>query len=200
MTEGSRNLFLVGLMGAGKTTVGRALARRLHLPFLDSDHEIEARTGVSVRTIFELEGEAGFRAREAAMISELSARPGVVLATGGGAVLDPANRECLRARGTVIYLRARPEDLYRRMRHDRDRPLLQTGDPLARLHDLLEVRRPLYEATAHVVVDTGEQGVSRLVQRIERELAYLQVARHRATAEPLAPAAATPLPPSGDHP
>ncbi len=166
----SRNVFLVGLMGAGKTTVGRALARRLRLPFLDSDHEIEARTGVSVRTIFELEGEIGFRAREAAMIAELSGRPGVVLATGGGAVLDPANRACLRAHGTVIYLRARPEDLFRRMRHDRDRPLLQTGDPLGRLRELLEVRRPLYEETAHLTLDTGDQGVARLVNRIEREL------------------------------
>ena len=160
-------------MGAGKTTVGRALARRLRIPFLDSDHEIESRTGVPVRTNFELEGEAGFRAREAAIIAELSQRRGVVLATGGGAVLDAGTRSLLRAQGTVVYLRARPEDLYRRMRHDRDRPLLQTGDPLARLRELLDVRRPLYEATAHLTLDTGEQGVARLVNRIERELAPL---------------------------
>ncbi len=166
----SRNVYLIGLMGAGKTTVGRALARRLRLPFLDSDHEIESRTGVPVRTIFELEGEAGFRMREANIIAELSQRDGVVLATGGGAVLDAGTRSVLRASGTVIYLRARPEDLYRRMRHDRDRPLLQTGDPLARLRELLDLRRPLYEATAHLTLDTGEQGVARLVNRIEREL------------------------------
>lgn len=174
MSGPTHNIFLVGLMGAGKTTVGRVLARRLHLQFLDCDHEIEARTGVPVRTIFELEGEAGFRARESAMLEELTARPGVVLATGGGAVLDPANRRLLRERGVTIYLRARVEDLYRRTRHDRERPLLQTQDPLGRLRELLEARRPYYEEAAHLTLDTGEQGVPRLVSRIERELEQLR--------------------------
>ncbi|MDE3010974.1 MAG: shikimate kinase [Pseudomonadota bacterium] len=168
------NIFLVGLMGAGKTTVGRALARRLHLEFLDCDQEIEARSGVPVRTIFEVEGEAGFRARESAMIEELSARQGIVLATGGGAVIDPANRRLLHERGITIYLRARVEDLYRRTRHDRERPLLQTADPLARLRELLTVRQPFYEEVAHLILDTGEQGVPRLVNRIERELEQLR--------------------------
>jgi shikimate kinase len=174
MNGDSQNIFLIGLMGAGKTTVGRALARRLRLQFLDCDQEIEARTGVSVRTIFELEGEAGFRARESAMIDELTARSGVLLATGGGAVLDPANRACLHQRGIAVYLRARAEDLYRRTRHDRERPLLQTGDPLGRLRELLDARRSLYETTAHLTIDTGEQGVPRLVGRIERELEHLR--------------------------
>lgn len=174
MVASTHNVFLIGLMGAGKTTVGRALARRLRLNFHDTDQEIEARTGVSVRTIFELEGEAGFRAREVAMVDELSNRPGVVVATGGGAVLAEQNRAALHSRGVVIYLRARAEDLYRRTRHDRDRPLLQTEDPLGRLRNLLEGRQALYEETAHLIVDTGEQGVSRLVNRIERELEHLR--------------------------
>lgn len=177
MSGESQNIFLVGLMGAGKTTVGRVLARRLHLQFLDCDHEIEARTGVAVRTIFEVEGEAGFRAREAAMIAELTARPGVLLATGGGSIGNPENRRLLRERGTVIYLRARPEDLFKRTRHDRDRPLLQTADPLARLRELLDVRHPLYQETAHLTLDTGDQGVPRLVARIERELEQLRGAQ-----------------------
>jgi len=172
--SGKSNIFLIGLMGAGKTTVGKALARRLRLQFLDCDQEIEARTGVSVRTIFELEGEAGFRGRECAMIEELTRREGVVLATGGGAVIDAANRQHLRERGTTVYLRARVEDLYRRTRHDRERPLLQTEDPLGRLRELLETRRPLYESAAHLILDTGEQGVPRLVSRIERELEQLR--------------------------
>jgi len=174
MSSHSRNIFLVGLMGAGKTTVGRVLARRLRLQFLDCDHEIEARTGVAVRTIFEVEGEAGFRARESAMLDELTQREGVVLATGGGAVIDPGNRRMLHERGTTVYLRAQVEDLYRRTRHDRNRPLLQTEDPLGRLRELLKVRHPLYEEAAHLILDTGEQGVPRLVNRIERELEQLR--------------------------
>jgi shikimate kinase len=170
----SKNIFLIGLMGAGKTTVGRALARRMHLQFIDSDHEIEARTGVSIRTIFELEGEQGFRARESATIEELTLRQGVVLATGGGAVLLKETRQYLHNRGTVIYLRARPEDLYKRTKHDRDRPLLQTDDPLAKLRALLESRHTFYEETAHVIIDTGEQGVPRLIANIERELLAFQ--------------------------
>jgi shikimate kinase len=163
-------LFLVGMMGAGKTTVGRRLARRLGWPFLDADRELEARLGVPVATIFELEGEAGFRVREAALIDELSQRSRVVLATGGGAVLNPVSRQLLHERGRVIYLRASAADLWQRLRRDRTRPLLRAPDPRARLVDLLTQREPLYAAVAHVVLDTGRQPVDRLVQSIVTHL------------------------------
>lgn len=154
------NIFLVGLMGAGKTTVGRLLARHYGCTFSDSDHEIEARTGVKIPVIFEIEGEAGFRKREETAIAELTALSGVVLATGGGAVLSPANRERLRSNGLVVYLRGSPEHLYERTRHDRNRPLLQTDDPLERLRELYRVRDPLYREVADIVVDTGRQSVA----------------------------------------
>lgn len=159
----SRNLFLIGLMGAGKTTVGRALARRLGKTFHDSDREIETRTGVRVAHIFEIEGEDGFRRREAETIERLTALDDIVLATGGGAVLDPANRERLRTRGFVIYLHAHPRELWQRTRHDRTRPLLQNVDPRQRLELLYAERDPLYRETADAVVETGRQGVSLLV-------------------------------------
>lgn len=171
------NIFLIGMMGAGKTSVGRLLSRRLGKDFYDSDQEIEARTGVKIPVIFELEGESGFRQREAAMIEELSARENVVLATGGGAVLDARNRACLRARGTVVYLRAAVADLWNRTRHDKNRPLLQTADPVARLTDLHTLRDPLYRETAHLIIDTGRQSLRALVQRLEYRLA-----EHHATA------------------
>lgn len=161
------NIFLVGLMGAGKTTVGKHLARHLGKTFYDSDHEIEARTGVNIPLIFELEGEAGFRRRESAVIADLTGRRDIVLATGGGAVLAPENRENLRRNGLVIYLRANVRDLWQRTRHDRNRPLLQTGDPKARLQQLFEERDPLYREIADVVIDTGEQPVSAIVHRLE---------------------------------
>ncbi|MDR3394837.1 MAG: shikimate kinase [Parasulfuritortus sp.] len=163
----SDNIFLIGLMGAGKTTIGRLLARHRNLEFMDSDHEIEARCGVSIPTIFEIEGEEGFRRREVCVIDELSQRHGLVLGTGGGAILDPANRERLKARGTVIYLRCHPQELYLRTRHDRNRPLLQTEDPLARLQTLYEKRHPLYMQTADIVLDTGRQSVHCLVRKLE---------------------------------
>ena len=169
----SGNLFLVGLMGAGKTTVGKLLAKHLGKLFIDSDHEIERRTGVKVHLIFELEGEAGFRARETAVIDELTQQENIVLATGGGAILYAENREALHNRGTVIYLRANVEDLWRRTRHDKNRPLLQTENPRARLQQLLSQRDPLYRETAHVVIDTGEQNVQKLVRQLEKELAQL---------------------------
>lgn len=165
-----RNIFLIGMMGAGKTSVGRLLSKRLGKTFFDSDHEIEARTGVKIPVIFELEGEAGFRQRESAMIEELSGLSDVVLATGGGAILDPANRECLRRRGTVVYLRASVADLWNRTRHDKNRPLLQTADPLGRLTELHGLRDPLYQATSHVIVDTGRQSLRALLQRLEGRL------------------------------
>lgn len=160
------SLVLVGMMGAGKSTVGRLLARRLKLRFLDCDHEIERRCGVKIPLIFEIEGEAGFRARESEVLADLTSLKGVVLATGGGAVLSAGNRRCLAERGTVIYLRARPEDLYGRVRHDRNRPLLATADPLRRLRELHAERDPLYAAIADLVIDTGKQ----TVQTLAREL------------------------------
>lgn len=165
------NVFLVGLMGAGKTSVGKMLAKRLGKTFHDSDHVIEARTGVRIPVIFEIEGEAGFRAREAAVIDELTALDNIVLATGGGAVLAPANREALRARGTVVYLRASVDELWNRTRHDRNRPLLQTEDPRGRLAQLHEQRDPLYREVAHIVLDTGTQSLKSLIGRLEASLA-----------------------------
>ena len=161
------SIYLVGMMGAGKTTVGRLLARRLKLRFVDSDHEIERRCGVKVPTIFDIEGETGFRARESHVLADLTALEGIVLATGGGAVLADENRGRLAAGGTVIYLCARPEDLYERVRQDRNRPLLATADPLERLRELYVQRDPLYRSVADLVVDTGRQ----TVQTLTRELA-----------------------------
>ena len=166
MKSAAGNLYLVGMMGAGKTTVGRLLARRLRLRFIDSDEEIERRCGVRIPLIFEIEGEAGFRAREAQVLAELTTLEGVVLGTGGGAVLLEENRRQLAATGTVVYLRARPEDLYERVRHDRNRPLLATGDPLARLRALFAERDPLYRAVADLTVDTGRQGVNALARQL----------------------------------
>lgn len=166
----SANVYLVGMMGAGKTTIGRLLARRLRMRFLDSDQEIERRCGVKVPLIFEIEGEPGFRARESQVLAELTALEGIVLATGGGVVLAPANRERLAAAGTVIYLRAKPEDLYERVRNDRNRPLLATPDPLARLRELYVERDPLYQEVADIVIDTGRQTVSALARTVIKEL------------------------------
>jgi shikimate kinase len=169
MSSGS-NVYMVGMMGAGKTTVGRMLARRLKLRFIDSDHEIERRCGVKIPLIFEIESEAGFRAREAQVIAELTALEGVVLATGGGAILSPETRGRLAARGTVVYLRAQPEDLYQRVRNDRNRPLLATADPLGRLRELYSQRDPFYLEIADVVIDTGAQGVQSLARGLMNEL------------------------------
>ncbi|MGQ5524731.1 shikimate kinase [Chitinimonas sp. PSY-7] len=164
------NFFLVGLMGAGKTTVGRALARLTNKVFYDSDHEIESRTGVRIPHIFEVEGEVGFRQREVEVISELTALHEVVLATGGGAILNPENRRCLANSGFVIYLRASPDELYQRTRLDKNRPLLQTADPRARLHALYAERDPLYREIADLVVDTSRQSVNQLALHILNDL------------------------------
>ena len=176
------NVFLVGLMGAGKTSVGRLLARRLGKTFYDCDHEIERCTGVRVPVIFEIEGEAGFRARERRMLAELAHRENVVLATGGGAVLAPENRALLKAHGIVVYLCASPADLYQRTKHDRNRPLLQTENPLQKLTDLYHERDPLYREIASLVVDTGNQSLSSLAHRLEQRLARLAPAGTRTCA------------------
>ena len=158
------NIFLVGLMGAGKTTVGRILSKRYNKAFHDSDHEIEARCGVKIPVIFEIESEAGFRKREEIVVAELTALSNVVVATGGGAILSVANRELLKARGVVIYLRGSPEHLYERTRHDRNRPLLQTADPLARLRELYRERDPFYREAADIIVDTNRQSVAYMMR------------------------------------
>jgi shikimate kinase len=150
--------------------VGKTLAKRLAKQFLDSDHVIEARTGVKISVIFEIEGEAGFRTRESAVIEELTALQDIVLATGGGAILDARNRHVLQSRGTVVYLRAAVKDLLNRTRHDKNRPLLHTTDPKARLAELYETRDPLYRETSHLVVDTGSQSLASLVNRLEQLL------------------------------
>lgn len=154
---------LVGMPGGGKSTVGRHLARQLGLPFVDSDHEIEARIGGSIRDYFVSHGEDAFRDVEQSTIEHLTRCDNGVLATGGGAVLRAANREALHARTHVIYLRSTPEELFRRLRHDTHRPLLQVNDPLRRLRDLYRERDPLYRRCAHFLIETGRPSVLSLV-------------------------------------
>lgn len=166
MNMGGGNIFLVGMMGAGKTTVGKALARRLQREFVDTDRLLVERTGVPVATIFEFEGEEGFRRRETALLEELTQRRDCVVATGGGAVVSERNRQLMRVAGTVVYLRARVESLWERTRHDATRPLLATPDPRATLAEILEKRDPLYREAAHVIVDTGAQSAASLVARV----------------------------------
>lgn len=172
--NGPQNIFLVGLMGAGKTSVGRMLARRLHKDFYDADAEIERTTGVKIPVIFDIEGESGFRAREEKVIERLTALHDIVLATGGGAILSPANRARFKQHGRVIYLRAAPEDLWRRTRRDRNRPLLQTANPLAKLKELHAQRDPFYAEVADLVVNTGAQSVGTLTSHIQQLLASLE--------------------------
>lgn len=161
---------LVGLPGSGKSTVGRQIARRLQLPFFDSDHVIEERMGYSIREAFERDGEDWFRDLEESVLDELTQIPRAVISTGGGAVLRRGTRERLRARGKVVYLNSSPEELFRRLRHDVNRPLLQVADPLARLRDLYTVRDPLYRETAHFVIETGRPSVATLVNMIIMQL------------------------------
>jgi shikimate kinase len=162
-------LTLVGLPGSGKSTVGRQLARRLALPFTDSDHVIEQRLGCSIREFFAREGESAFRDVEQAVIDELAGAEGV-LATGGGAVLRAANRQRLREAGHVFYLMSTPQEIFRRIRHDQNRPLLQVEDPLARLEALFEERDPLYRETAQFVIENARPSVPTLVNMIVMQL------------------------------
>lgn len=169
-----RLISLIGLPGGGKSTVGRQLARRLNARFVDSDTVLEERIGMPIRSYFEQHGEAAFRDIEEAVIDELlAAQPDAkmqVIATGGGAVLRPANRARLREGSTVVYLRSSPDELFRRLRHDTQRPLLQVADPMAKLRELYEQRHPLYEQTAHYAVDTGRPSVGALVNMIMMQL------------------------------
>jgi len=171
---------LIGLPGSGKSTVGRQLSRRLQLPFFDSDHVIEQRLGCSIREYFEREGEDRFRDLEATVIDELTQNPQGVLSTGGGVVLRPENRQHLRERARVIYLNSSPDELFRRLRHDKNRPLLQVADPLQRLRDLHAQRHPLYCQTSHFSVDTGRPSVSSLVNMIIMQLELIPQALNSA--------------------
>ena len=161
-------------MGAGKTTVGKELARRRNVRFADCDHEIVARTGVSVPTIFEIEGETGFRRRETLMMDELTREPDIVIATGGGVVTTPENRDLMRERGVVIYLNVPPQVLFDRTRHDRNRPLLQVENPRQRIEELYLVRDPLYREVADVIVEGGRGNPGAMVRMIENALQKLK--------------------------
>ena len=163
---GSPNIFLIGPMGSGKTAVGRQVARLVNLPFVDSDHEIELRTGADIPLIFEREGEAGFRKREREAIAALTAQSGVVLATGGGAVLDPKNRRLLAERGWVVYLETSVAQQAERAGRTRHRPLLRTGDPYQRLEELMLIREPLYRQTADFIAVTTRKRVAYVADRI----------------------------------
>lgn len=180
-------IVLIGMPGSGKSTVGRSLARRMQLPFADSDTVIEQRLGCLIRDYFDREGEAAFRDVEQAVIDELTQGPPGVLATGGGAVLRPLNRQHLHERGTVIYLRSSPETLFRRLRHDTKRPLLQVDDPLARLRELYRERDPLYRRTAHFVVESARPSVQTLTSMVMMQLELAGIA---------APAPRAPVPPA----
>jgi shikimate kinase len=170
VAQSDRTIALVSMPGGGKSTVGRHLARRLDWDFIDSDAEIEKRVGCSIRAFFECEGEDRFRDIEQQVIKEFTAAPKSVLATGGGAVLREANRAQLQQHAIVVYLRSTPEDLFRRLRYDTKRPLLQVADPLARLRELFATRDPLYRQTAHFIIETGRPSVPTLVNMILMQL------------------------------
>lgn len=164
------NLILIGLMGSGKTTVGKLLAKQLKRTFVDCDEEIQRRTGVTIPHIFDVEGEAGFRQRETAVLEELVQRHDIVLATGGGAPLSQKNRELLGRNGIVVYLRSNVHELWHRTRHDHNRPLLQTADPRATLQELFEKRDPLYNSIADIVIHTGKQNVHTLLSKLQEKI------------------------------
>ena len=160
------NIILVGPMGAGKTTIGRQLAKKLSKEFYDSDHEIEKHTGADVSLIFELEGEEGFRKRESQLLKELVSNKNIVLSTGGGAVLDPENRKLLSDNGIIIYLKSTAEKLYRRIADDKRRPLIQTDDRLNKIKKILEEREPLYQSLANEIIETKELSIKQITQKI----------------------------------
>ncbi|MDP1901345.1 MAG: shikimate kinase [Rubrivivax sp.] len=166
----SLSLSLVGMPGCGKSTIGRHLARQLGLQFIDSDSEVEQRIGMPIREFFATQGEEAFRNVEQDVIDELSSRPGLVLATGGGAVLRPSNRDALHSRTHVLYLRTTPEELARRLRHDTHRPLLQVADPLRRLRELYRERDPLYRRTAHFVIEAARPSLHSLMGMVLMQL------------------------------
>ena len=170
MNSPKNNIFLIGLMGAGKSTVGKVLAKKLGRRFLDADHVIEERCGVKIPVIFEMEGEAGFRKREAQVIREITAEHEIVLATGGGAILFPENRQALKARGTVIYLHANPNELWHRTKGGDARPLLRNGDAKKILENLYTIRDPLYREIADHVIETGKPSVNQLVNTLIMQL------------------------------
>lgn len=167
------NVIFTGLMGAGKSTIGRLLAKRRRMAFFDSDRVIEANMGVNIPTIFAIEGEGGFRDREQEVIKELASQSNIIIATGGGSLLREENRQCLAQSGIVVYLRADAEQLYARIKHDKNRPLMQTKDPLQTLKDLLRDREPAYLETADVIISTGRDRVIMTVRQIERALEQL---------------------------
>ncbi|HIQ07478.1 MAG TPA: shikimate kinase [Thiotrichaceae bacterium] len=168
------NIILTGLMGAGKSTVGRALARQKHRPFYDSDTVIEEKTGVPISTIFEIEGEQGFREREALIIAELCELESTVIATGGGSLLRESNRKAIMNSGCVVYLKASPAQLYERIKHDKARPLMQTKSPLKTLTDILALREPYYLETANIIIPTGKQNLSYTLTQIKRYLKQIE--------------------------
>lgn len=170
-----KNIILVGLMGAGKSTIGRSLAKKLKKDFYDSDRVIEERTGVDIATIFEIEGEEGFRKREAQVIAELCQCENIVLATGGGSILSEENRENMKNHGQVVYLSTTAELLYSRIRHDKSRPLMQTSNPLETLKNLLKDREPYYKEVSDIVVTTGKQKATLIVKRVEEALRKTQL-------------------------
>ena len=181
---------LVGMPGSGKSTVGRQLAHRAGVPFIDLDHRLEKTIGTSIRNFFDTEGEARFRDLEAQVLAEVAQQPGgMVLSTGGGAVLRAENRVVLRQFGNVLYLRASPEEIYKRVKHDKTRPLLQGGNPMEKLRELYALRDPLYRETAHFVIETGRPSVSTLVAMVMMQLEMAHSAC--APAAPPAPGAGT---------
>lgn len=165
-TATDRRVFLIGMMGVGKTTVGRLLAKQAGLDFVDCDHELEQRAGATIATMFDVEGEQSFRQRESALLDELTSRPDVVLATGGGVILNPLHREWLRARGLVVQLYASVEEILRRTENDHGRPLLRAPDRRARLEQLFSERRALYDETAHLCVHSGAINPRKVVDRL----------------------------------
>lgn len=169
----SGNVFLIGMMGAGKTTVGKLLAKQMNKKFVDCDEEIQRRTGVTIPHIFDVEGEDGFRRREAAAIHDLAQRNSLVVATGGGVVLNAQNCAELSQNGIVVYLKSSVHDLWQRTRHDRNRPLLQTADPHAKLQELYEQRDPLYVGVADLVIQSGKQSAQSLTLKLQHELEQL---------------------------